>query len=47
MVFSGARILLKALDIRWFSAEELGGKEITPNVRILAKKAIEMAGKWS
>lgn len=32
-------------EIKWFSAEELGFGEITENVRILGKKAIELAGK--
>ena len=31
-------------DIKWFSAKDLDSEEITENVRILGKKAIEAAG---
>lgn len=30
-------------EIKWFSAEELESEKVTPNVRILGKKAIEIA----
>jgi len=35
----------EAYEIKWFSESGLEGSEITENVRVLGKKAIERAGK--